>query len=415
MSNNDLIILAISFGLGLLVGIQREKSIHKVAGVRTFTLIAVLGTVSGFITRDYGNSYFLPVMGLAVTAFFVMANYMKQKKQTTYSIGQTTEVAILLMFAIGAYLVLGSKIIGIIVGGALAVLLYLKEVLHEFVDRLKDKDISAIMTFVGITLVIFPILPDQTYGPYDVLNPRNIWLMVVLIVGISTLGYFVYKWLGKEVGMLSNGVLGGVISSTATTISYARTTKNNKSLAEVSAFVIFSAVTISIIRVVIEVIVVTPQNAMEIIIPFLVLFGFMSVLSVLLFYKASKGTESEKMPEPKNVAQFKSALFFGILYGLILLAVAFTKDTFGQKGLYAVSVIGGLVKKDAITLSLAQSIDSGLDVGLGWRLIMTGVLANFAFKIPMIYVIGDRKLARWVGITLSISVAVGILLIILWP
>src|SRR5699024_8874723 len=219
--------------------------------------------------------------------------------------------------------------------------------------------------------------------------------MVVLIVVISTLGYFVYIWLGTEVGMLSNGVLGGVISSTVTTISYARTTKNIKLLTEVSAFVIFSAFTISYLIFVNELIVLTPQNSMEIIIPFLLLFGFMSVLSVLLFYKASKGTESEKMPEPKNVAQFKSALFFGILYGLILLAVAFTKDTFGQKGLYAVSVIGGLVKKDAITLSLAQSIDSGLDVGLGWRLIMTGVLANFAFKIPMIYVIGDRKLARW--------------------
>lgn len=415
MNYEDLIILGIAFGLGLLVGLQREKSDHEMAGVRTFTLIAVLGVVAGFITRDFKNPYFLPVFGLAITFVMLMSNYLKGKREPETKVGITTEVAVLLMFAIGAYLVLGNQIIAVITGGLLAILLYIKESLHNFIDKLKNKDLSAIMTFVGISLVILPILPDQTYGPMEVLNPRDIWLMVTLIVGMSIFGYFVYKWVGKKTGMISNGVLGGVISSTATTISYAETSKRNKSVAKVSAFVILAAITVSIIRVVVEIGVVAPSKLSAVILPFIVLFLFMTILTVGLFYMISKETENEEMPEPKNPAQFKSAFIFGILYGAILLAVAFTEERFGDSGLYIVSIIGGLAKKDAITLSLAHSIRNGLDVELGWRLIMTGVLANFAFKIVLAATMGSKELTKWLSIAMGLSIAVGLLMIWLWP
>ncbi|HLR26581.1 MAG TPA: DUF4010 domain-containing protein, partial [Fodinibius sp.] len=248
-----------------------------------------------------------------------------------------------------------------------------------------------------------------------VLNPRNIWLMVVLIVGISILGYFIYKWQGKDKGMISNGILGGIISSTATTVSYAKTTKSNKGLNRTSAFVILAAVTVSLIRVIVEIAVVIPEKLTEIIFPFIVYFAFMAVLTVILFYKTSEEKQGDEMPEPKNVAQFKTALVFGLLYGLVLLAVAFTEDKFGESGLYIVSVIGGLAKKDAIVLSLAYSIENGLDVSLGWRLIMTGVLANFAFKILIVALVGSRRLTKVMGVVLSASVIVGILIMVIWP
>ncbi|HET8803101.1 MAG TPA: MgtC/SapB family protein, partial [Aequorivita sp.] len=337
------------------------------------------------------------------------------KKESDTSVGQTTEVAVLLMFAIGSYLVLGNQFIAVVVGGSLAVLLYIKETLHNFIDRLKEKDLAAIMTFVGISLVILPILPNDTYGPLDVLNPREMWLMVTLIVGISILGYFVYKWVGKKAGMISNGILGGIISSTATTVSYARNSKNNKTLGKVSAFVIMAAVSVSIIRVIIEIGIVVPEKLPALILPFLILFLFMAVLSVILFYAISKEKNEEEMPEPRNPAQFKSAFIFGLLYGLILLAIAFTEEEFGNTGLYIVSIVGGLAKKDAITLSLAQSIKGGLGTELGWRLIMTGVLANFAFKIILAMVLGSRQLAKWLGSAMVLSIAVGLLLMWLWP
>lgn len=415
MDYEDLITLGIAFGLGLLVGLQREKSDHEMAGVRTFTLISILGVLAGFLTRDFNNPFILPTFGIAITGLMLMANFLKAKKDPDTNVGQTTEVAVLLMFAIGSYLVLGNQIIAVVVGAALAVLLYVKETLHNFIDRLKEKDLSAIMTFVGISLVILPILPNQTFGPFDVLNPREIWLMVTLIVGISILGYFIYKWVGKKAGMISNGILGGIISSTATTVSYARNSKDDRTLAKVSAFVIMAAVTVSIVRVVIEIGIVVPEKLPVLILPFIVLFAFMTFLSVVLFYFVSKEENQKEMPEPKNPAQFKSAFIFGLLYAVILLAVAYTEEEFGNSGLYIVSIIGGLAKKDAITLSLAQSIKSGLATELGWRLIMTGVLANFAFKILLATVLGSRLLAKWLGAAMAVSIAAGLLLMWLWP
>ena len=415
MDYNDLVTLGISFGLGLLVGLQREKTNHETAGVRTFTLIAILGTITGFLTREYDNPYILPVFGMAVVALMITANMIIAKRDSNPTGGQTTEIAVLLVFAIGAYLVLGDQVIGVIVGGALAILLYIKETLHGFIDRLKDKDLAAIMTFVGISLVILPILPDETYGPLDVLNPRDIWLMVTLIVGISLLGYFIYKWVGKKTGMLSNGILGGIISSTATAVSFARISKSSASLAKVAVFVVLAAVTVSLIRVVVIIGVVAPNGLMKIIFPFVVFFIFMALLTGVVFYLVSKENGSKEMPEPKNPAQFKSAFVFGLLYGAILLAVAFAEEEFGDSGLYIVSVIGGLAKKDAITVSVAQSLAGGMQAELAWRLIMTGVLSNLAFKIGIAYALGSRKFGNWMAVTLGLSIIMGILIIFFWP
>ncbi|HBC02646.1 MAG TPA: MgtC/SapB family protein, partial [Aequorivita sp.] len=191
--------------------------------------------------------------------------------------------------------------------------------------------LAAIMTFAGISLVILPLLPDKTYGPLDVLNPRNIWFMVTLIVGISVVGYFIYKFVGKKVGIISNGILGGLISSTATTVSYARKTKDAESINKMAAFVITAASAVALIRVLVEVGVVIPEKLPEIVLPLITVFVLMALLCVGLFYIISKNGGDEKMPEPKNPAQFKSALIFGLLYGGILLAVAFTKEEFGNE------------------------------------------------------------------------------------
>jgi len=414
MDYTDLITLGISFGLGLLVGLQREKSNHETAGVRTFTLIAILGTMAGFLTREFDNPYIFPVFGIAITGLMITANLIIANRDPSPTAGQTTEVAVLLMFAIGAYLVLGHQVIGVIVGGTLAILLYVKESLHGFIDRLKEKDLAAIMTFVGVSLVILPILPDETYGPLNVLNPRDIWMMVTLIVGISVVGYFVYKWVGKKAGMISNGILGGIISSTATTVSYARNAAANKSVSKTAAFVILASVTISIIRVIIEIGFVVPEKFGQLILPFVLLFLIMTVLTLMLYYWIARDNSQEDMPEPKNPAQFKSAVIFGVLYGAILLAVAFAEEKFGQEGLYIVSIIGGLAKKDAITLSLASAVKGGMETALGWRLIMAGVLSNFGFKVILVAVLGNRKLTKWVASAMVISIVAGLLIMWFW-
>ena len=417
MDYSDLSTLGIAFGLGLLVGLQREKTDNHMAGVRTFTLITVLGTISGLLTREFDNPFILPVLGLCMAAMLLMANYVKLKKLDQADIGQTTEIAALLMFAVGAFLVMGSQLIGVLVGASVAILLYVKEHLHDFIDNLKEKDLSAIMTLAGISLVILPILPDETFGPYDVLNPRNIWLMITLIVGISVVGYFIYKFVGKKVGIISNGVLGGLISSTATTVSYARKTADNASISRMAVFVIVTASAISFVRVLFEVGVVIPQHLKTIAVPIGVVIIFMAIMTVVLFYLINKkDSEDEKMPEPKNPAQFKSALVFGLLYGLILLAVAFSKEKFGNNALYIISIISGLTDVDAITLSLSQLIKEGtLKTTVGWKLILLAGLSNMFFKGIMAIVLGAKQIIKWIVITFGLTIAFGLLVMFLWP
>ena len=416
MNYHDIVTLAIAFGLGMLVGLQRQKSDHEMAGVRTFTLISVMGVISAFLARDFDNPFILPILGICITALLVTANVIKLKKLNDIDVGQTTEVAALLMFAVGAYLVMGDRMVAVIVGGSMAILLYIKEHLHNFIENLKEKDLAAIMTFAGISLVILPLLPNKTYGPLDVLNPQNIWLMVTLIVGISVVGYFIYKFVGKKVGIISNGILGGLISSTATTVSYARKTKDAETINKMAAFVITAASAIALVRVLVEVGVVIPEKLPEIILPLLAVFVLMALLCIGLFYITAKNGGNEKMPEPKNPAQFKSALIFGLLYGGILLAVAFTKEEFGNEALYVVAIISGLTDVDAITLSLSQLMKGGgLNTTTGWRLILLASLSNLLFKGIMAAVLGTRQLAKWVGISFGITIAFGLLLMWLWP
>lgn len=417
MDYNDLMSLGIAFGLGMLVGMQRQKANSEMAGVRTFTLISVLGVISGFLTRAYDNPFILPALGISLSAILIMANVIKLKRTDQTDIGQTTEVAALLMFAIGAYLVLGSHTLGAMIGVIMAILLYVKEHLHGVIEKLKQKDINAIMTLAGISLVVLPLLPNQTYGPLDVLNPRNIWLMVTLIVGISVVGYFIYKFAGKKVGLISNGILGGLISSTATTVSYARKTADQASISRLAVFVITTASAISFIRVLFEVGVIIPDKLNVIALPIGAVIIVMAIICVVLYYLINKGgSQAQEMPEPDNPAQLKSAIIFGLLYGFILLAVAFTEKQFGNNALYIVSIISGLTDVDAITLSLSQLIKEGtLEANFGWKLILLAGLSNMLFKGVMAIVLGAKQIIKWVVIAFGATIASGLLIMWLWP
>jgi uncharacterized membrane protein (DUF4010 family) len=212
--------LGIALGLGLLVGLQRESAASPLAGVRTFPLVTVLGTVCGLLSQAFGG-WILAAGIIALSAIIFIGKIIEMSKGHLDP-GVTTEVALLLMFAVGAYLVVGDRAVAIAIGGGAAVLLHFKGELHGIVARLGANDLKAIMQFALISLVILPVLPNRTYGPFAVLNPRNIWWMVVLIVGISLGGYIVYKFLGQRAGIVLGGVLGGMVAGAATTVSYAK-------------------------------------------------------------------------------------------------------------------------------------------------------------------------------------------------
>lgn len=184
--------LGIALLLGLLVGLQREWDKHPLAGIRTFTLITLFGAISALLAREFGG-WILAASLLAVAGLLVTGNWMTENGDDDAPPGQTTEIAALLMFAVGAMLMAGHTVPAVVLAGTTAVLLHIKERLHSAIGKLSTTDVRAIFQFVLIALVILPLLPDQTFGPYDVLNPFKIWLMVVLIVAISLTGYLPYR------------------------------------------------------------------------------------------------------------------------------------------------------------------------------------------------------------------------------
>jgi uncharacterized membrane protein (DUF4010 family) len=407
-------VIAIALALGLLVGLQRQHANSLLAGIRTFPLITMLGALTGLLSPAFGPWAMLG--GFAgVTALLVVGNLLKDKSEKADS-GQTTEAAILLMYSVGAYLAVGDKTLGVAVGGLVAVLLQSKSQLHGLVNKIGYEDIKVVMQFVLLSLVILPVLPDQTYGPYQVLNPRDIWLMVVLIVGISMSGYFAYKFFGQHAGTLLGGILGGMISSTATTVSYARRTKENPAASMLAAFVIMTASAVAFVRILVEMAVVAPQQVQQLAPPLGAVLGVMGVLTAGLYFWSRKKKEPNEIPNQGNPAQLKSALVFAGLYGLVLLASAAAKDHLGNKGLFLVAFVSGLTDVDAITLSTSKMVAAGrLAPHTGWRLILLAALSNLAFKGVLVAFLGDRKLLGRVAFLFGLTIAGGALVFWLWP
>jgi uncharacterized membrane protein (DUF4010 family) len=404
--------LGIALGLGLLVGLQRERVQSQLAGIRTFALITVFGTVSALVGQALGG-WVVALGGVAVAALLVVGNLAQQQAKESDP-GLTTEVAALLMYAVGAYLVVGHTAVGIALGGGVALLLHLKAPMHAFVARIGEADIKAIMQFVLLALVIWPVLPDQDYGPYGALNPHDIWLMVVLIVGISLGGYVAAKLFGPGSGALVGGVLGGMISSTATTVSYARHTRQSADSIPVAATAIVIASTVVFVRVLAEVAVVAPGAFCQLAPPLGLMLAWMALISAGLYFF---GRPKDAEPPPQaNPAELKAALLFGGLYALALVGVAAARDYLGATGLYGVAAASGLYDLDAITLSTARLVNQGqLDAGTGWRLILTAALANLGAKAGIAAALGHRRLFRGVLVPFAVAIAGGIVLLLAWP
>jgi uncharacterized membrane protein (DUF4010 family) len=395
-----------------LVGLQREYAVSQLAGIRTFPVITVLGTTCALLAEQFGG-WIIGAGAIALAALLVVGNVAKMRSLVGDP-GLTTEVAVLLMYGVGAYLVVGYASVAVAIGGGLAVLLSWKEPLHGFVQKMGPIDIKAIMQFALITLVILPVLPDQDYGPYEAFNPHRTWLMVVLIVGISLGGYVAYKLFGHKTGALLSGLLGGLISSTATTVSYARWVRTAPDSTLLGAAVIAIASTIALARVIAEIAVVAPNAFPLTAPPLAVMAAWMALLSTGIFFYARR--ETGQAPTHSNPAELRSALVFGGLYALVTLAIAAAKDVFGTTGLYAVAVLSGLHDMDAITLSTAQLVEQDkMDPPTGWRTILTAALTNLVVKGAIAGVLGHWRLFAWVALVYSATLAGAIALLFLWP
>ena len=403
--------LLIALGIGLLVGLQKERTKSPLAGLRTFALVSLLGAVAALLASQLG-SWLLVAGLLAITSMMIMGNAMVMRRGDIDP-GQTTEVAVVLTFLVGALVVIGPREVAIVIGATTAVLLHLREELKSWVARLSDRDVRAVMQFAAISLIILPVLPDETYGPYDVLNPRQIWWMVVLIVGLNLAGYAAFRLMGQRGGTALAGVLGGAISSTATTMSYARLTRTTPSQTRAAVVIVWIASGVVFARILIEISAVAPGFLSAAAGPVALMLLLFIVAAVFIWRSSTAPAESPL--EPGNPSELKPAILFGALYAAVLFVVAAAQDLLGSVGLFAAAALSGLTDIDAITLSTSRLVATDVvDAATGWRLILVAAMSNMVFKLGLAASLGTRQMAGRLAALFGLAIAVGAALLVLW-
>ena len=385
---------AASAAIGLLIGLERERHPATAAGLRTFTLTALFGTASALLGELVGTAWVAAIGLLLVGAMAVAAQ--PRGAGPTGDPGTTTTVALLLCFVLGAMTWHGLATAAASLAVVVTALLYFKPELKGLTERITRSDMLSILQFGALSLVVLPALPDRGFGPHGALNPYQIWLMVVLISGVSLAGYVTLRLVGARRGLLLTGLLGGLVSSTATTVTYARRVRDDPSQAHASALVILLAGTVVFARVALLAAVVAPSVLRGL--GRVLLAGGMRMWAAVLALgrrlPAAAGTAEAVPPRVGNPMELRTAFAFAGFYALVLLFAAELAQRLGGAGLYAVALLSGLTDVDALTLgSLRLHGVGGVTAQQAVVAIAIAFLANIGFKFAVAGWIGRRVLA----------------------
>lgn len=381
-----------ALGIGLLVGMERERRPDSAAGLRTFALVAMLGCLFALLGEKTGGPWILAV-GLLVVAAAMVASNFSALQEEQYR-GFTSEAAIIVTYGLGAAVWFGYSTLAVMLAITTTVLLYFKAELRQFSERMTPKDINSILQFAVLSLVILPILPSQDYGPYNAFNPRQIWWMVVLISGLALSGYLALRIIGARHGAALLGIFGGLASSTATTLMFSRHARDHNDLVRMAAIVIVIANVMVMIRLGFVSSVVAPTLVAPIAIVFAC--GIVpGVLMALYGWKVLSAGGELPMPEVKNPTELKTAISFGLLYAVVLLASAWLQDIAGNKGLFIIALASGITDADASVLSTLRLFNlEKIASGEAVIAVTLALMANLIFKIGLVLSIGGSRLAR---------------------
>lgn len=423
--------------LGALIGLQREyvqqhSNKFKFAGIRTFILITFLGAIIGFLSLEFESSVlvvagFLVVSLLALISYVV--TYLKYKDTTA-----TTEVSSILAFVVGVMTTTGYLKLAVIFGILVAGFLAFKKKIHKAVENLKKKELLAIVKFALISAVILPLLPNKDYSPADlsflkeflmslsvsesllqqltVFNPFKIWLMVIFISGISFVGYFFVKFFGARKGYGLTGFFGGLVSSTAVTLSMSEESKKSKKLAFPLIIAVVIASSTTFLRILFEVSVLNPSLVVYLLVPF-VLMAFLGYGISYYLFKTQKKKKKIKEIEFEQPFAIMPALKFGLFFAFIIFISKLAQIFIGEKGLYLTSIFSGLADVDAITLTMSSLSSSGeIASHVAVISIFLAAISNTIVKAGICLIFGDKKFAKYVALIFGIIIALGVLSIL---
>lgn len=405
-------LLGIALAIGLLIGLERGWRTRdrdegmRVAGLRTYGLISLLGGLSGILAQQI-DAFLMGFVFLGLTSVLLIAYSKSLDKFGDFSI--TSIIASLITFTLGALTVFGHITLASASAVVITSLLGFKPLLHGWMKKLEQHELHATLKLLLISVVILPILPNQSYDPWAAFNPYHIWWMVVLIAGISYLGYFAIKIGGNQQGAVLTGALGGLVSSTAVTLNLSKLSTQYPNMTNVLAAGILTACATMFARTLLVTWFINPtlSNAL---LPALLVMALFTYLIAFLLWKSARGFRTDEEITLQNPFQLVIALKFAAFLVLIMLLSNVLKDYFGNMGTYFLAAISGLADVDPITISLSQMSKGNLEVGVAARAILIAVAVNSGIKSIFSGVIGGWALGLRVGSTLGGMVVIGVLI-----
>ncbi len=405
--------IGLALGLGLLVGIQRGWSQRNLAegtrfaGIRTFGLIGLIGGIAGAL---YSNTSGPALILLAGATALIVIGYRRMSNNDS-QISGTASVVGLITLASGFVAATGEHLLGTIIVVAMVLLLAMRSSLHRWVNHLSEKEIIAIARFAVIALVIMPLLPDRGLGPYDAWNPRQLWLVVVMVSGFSFAGYFAAKMLGPTRGVIATACAGAMVSSTAVTAALASSMKQQTGIAAIQAAAISAASVVMFLRVLLLVAVLAPFALATLAVlaapAMLVSLGF----AAWYLHMARPEIANEEAAEPQQEAKLRNPFDLGpalLLTGMVMIfavAARYVLAYYGDQELALVLAVSGTVDVDSAIITMGSLPDGAIAADVAGVVLAVPVTLNTLFKSGIAASLGGWKQGKHGALPLLASAA----------
>jgi uncharacterized membrane protein (DUF4010 family) len=421
-----LLSLGLAVVAGLLVGLEREQSAptHKAAesflgGARTYPLVALTGALAGLLGRDFGAP--VVVVAFAAVVVFLVVAYVDVVRRGSDR-GLTSEAAFLITFLLGALSVAhdiipqGGRRVFTVLGAAVAVtaLLSSKPVVQPLIRRISREDVVSVLKFLIVALLLVPWLPDRDFGPLGALNLRTIGWMMLLVAGVSFVGYAATRLLGPERGLTVTGFVGGLVSSTAVTLAMSARSRGNPALARPAALAVVLASSIVFVRVLLVVAFVSFKLATTLAVPMLAMTVVGLGACAILYRRSATGGPGEPL-QFKNPVNLSSAFEFALIFAAVMAGSKLASHYLGSAGVYAAALIAGTADMDAIALSMAEMAGAQVPLAVAATAVVLAGFTNTVVKGGMAMALGSWGYARIViGSFAAILAAGGLSLLAVW-
>jgi uncharacterized membrane protein (DUF4010 family) len=384
--------LAASLAVGVLIGVERgwrDRDLAdggRVAGLRTFALVGLLGGALALLSTEFGA---WALLGGIVGLSLLLGVSYREAVRASGNLSATTAVAMLLTLALGALAALGAATLALAAAVVTAVLLNLKPTLHRGLQLIEHRELTAALQLLVLSVVILPNLPDAGYGPYQALNPYRLWWAVVLIAGLSLAGHLAMRLTGPQRGVFWTGLLGGLASSTAATLALARHATRQPALAEAAAAGALAACGVMFLRMIVLVASIQPALTRPLGAPLSAAGVALLLLAVWRWRRRAAPTESSEAVEPVATFDLGTALAFGAFLAVMAVLVPAAKEWLGEPGLYALATLSGLADVDTIVISMSQSqAAGGLTIEATVVAVGLATLANMGSKATIAWITG---------------------------